>query len=100
MRCQLICCVFSGVLLFGCGGHHEESLPSSVPVSPISGAAVFMINGGSHSISVLDAERNEVVATIELENANYPHHAYLSNHNSLMLVPVHCRQGARAPHEL
>lgn len=87
-RCHLIYSVLSGSLLFGCGGHHEETLPSSVAVSPIEGPAVFVVNGGSHSISVLDAAQSEVVATIELKNADYPHHAYLSRDSRRLLVAV------------
>ena len=57
---------------------HESNLPSSEPVSPIDFDAIFVVNGGDSSISVVNAASNEVDSTIKLKNVVYPHHLYLS----------------------
>jgi YVTN family beta-propeller protein len=79
----------SGALLCGCGGHHEEpQLPSSQPIEAITGDAVFVVNGGDGSISVIDAQTGELAGTIQLERADYPHHVYLSEDGARLLVAV------------
>ena len=89
IRHNLSSLALSGTLLCGCGGHHEESqLPSSQPIEPIAGDAVFVVNGGDGSISVIDAETNALAGTIQLEHADYPHHVYLSDDGKRLLVAV------------
>jgi YVTN family beta-propeller protein len=78
----------SGALLCGCGGHEESPLPSSQPIAPVAGAAVFVVNGGDGSLSVIDAASNQVAGTILLEHAAYPHHVYLSEDGTRLLVAV------------
>jgi YVTN family beta-propeller protein len=46
------------------------------------------VNGGSHSISVIDADKSAVIATIELLRASFPHHVSLSADRSRLLVAV------------
>src|SRR5262249_24108026 len=60
--------------------------PSSVPVSPIAGDAVFVVNGGDQSISVVGPASASVVSTIQLENVMFPHHIYLSPDRSKLAV--------------
>lgn len=77
----------------GCNNEHAghggtTEAPSSVAVSPITFDAVFAVNGGSNSISVIDAGAKSVASTIQLTNAMYPHHIYLSADRSKMLVAV------------
>jgi YVTN family beta-propeller protein len=88
IRCSLSAIALSGVLLYGCGGGHEAQSPTSQPVEPIIGDAVFVVNGGDNSIGVIDAESNELVGTIQLEHAEYPHHVYLSEDGRRLLVAV------------
>jgi YVTN family beta-propeller protein len=88
IRRSLIVFALSGALLHGCGGGHEAQSPTSQPVEPITGDAVFVVNGGDNSISVIDAESNELVGTIQLEHAEYPHHVYLSEDGRRLLVAV------------
>jgi YVTN family beta-propeller protein len=80
----------SGALLCGCGGHHEEpQLPSSEPIEPVTGDAVFVVLGGNvGSIAVIEPAANEVTARILLEHAEYPHHVYLSEDGTQMLLAV------------
>lgn len=40
----------------------------------ISSNAVYVVNGGSSSISVIDMVKNEVIKTIKLDNVAFPHH--------------------------
>ncbi|HLL23383.1 MAG TPA: YncE family protein, partial [Kofleriaceae bacterium] len=74
-------------LLGACGGHQTEEI-DSVPIAPISGEAVFVVNGGGNSISVIDVMRDEVVGTIALLGVEYPHHIYASPDGSTLLVAV------------
>jgi YVTN family beta-propeller protein len=74
-------------VVVGCG-HHTAREPSSIPITPITSDAIYVVNGGESSISVIDATANEVVGTIELVDADYPHHIYLSPDRSSLLVAV------------
>jgi YVTN family beta-propeller protein len=80
----------SGALLCGCGAPHEEpQLPSTQPIEPITGDAVFVVLGGNGgSIAVIDPETNELAGRIELEHAEYPHHVYLSEDGTQMLLAI------------
>jgi YVTN family beta-propeller protein len=82
--------VLSGALLCGCSAPHEEpQLPSSVPIEPITGDAVFVVIGGNGgSIAVIEPATNELVGRIELEHAEYPHHIYLSEDGTRLLVAI------------
>ena len=76
-------------ILFALGAcAHESEAPSTIPIEPVSGDAVFVVNGGESSISVSDAARDEVVGTIELSGVDYPHHVYLSPDRGTLLVAV------------
>jgi YVTN family beta-propeller protein len=68
-----------------CGGGEP---PSSEPVDAIDFDALFVVNGGDSSISVIDTGSNEVRSTIRLINALFPHHLYLSADRSEMLLAV------------
>jgi YVTN family beta-propeller protein len=57
-------------------------------MAPIAGDAVFVINGGDDSISVIDPTTNKVTGTIKLANASWPHHIYLSHDKSMLGVGV------------
>ncbi len=72
-------------LLAGC---HEAGPPSSVPIPAIAFDALYVVNGDDGTISVLDAATSQVAATIALENADYPHHIYLSPDRSRLAVAV------------
>jgi YVTN family beta-propeller protein len=73
--------------LMGCG-HHSMSDPSSIPITPITTDAVYIVNGGESSISVIDATTDEIAGTIELVDVDYPHHIYLSPDRSTLLVAL------------
>jgi YVTN family beta-propeller protein len=62
--------------------------PSSVPISAISFDAVYVVNGGASSLSVIDAEHVEVAGTIALTNVQFPHHVYISPDRAKLLVAV------------
>ncbi|MDQ3297582.1 MAG: PQQ-binding-like beta-propeller repeat protein [Myxococcota bacterium] len=76
------------VVLGACGGGHETEEIASVPIDPVAGEAVFVVNGGDNSISVIDAARDEVAGTIELLGIDYPHHIYASADRTSLLVAV------------
>lgn len=71
--------------LFAACGHGD---PSSTPIAPVSFDAVFVVNGGSGSIAVINAATGQAAGTIVLKNAEYPHHLYLSPDRSTLAVAV------------
>lgn len=94
----------SGVVVIGGGGNgsgssltngagpaQEMEPPSSIPVSPITFDAVYVVNGGdgmNGSISVINADTNTVARTIVLTGAMWPHHIYMSADRTKLLVAV------------
>lgn len=62
--------------------------PSTTPVAAVTFDALFVVNGGDDTISVIDTERNEVASTISLQNARYPHHISLSADRSRLALAV------------
>lgn len=83
MRVPSLCLVFAAG---ACA--HEAGAPSSIPIEPISSNAVFVVNGGDNSITVIDAATEEVAGRIELVDVDYPHHIYLSSDRTTLLVAV------------
>ena len=77
-----------GVVLVAGACAHEGGDPSSVPIEPITDDAVFVVNGGDNTITVIDAVTDEVAGTIDLINVSYPHHIYLSADASTLVVAV------------
>lgn len=75
------------VLVLGCSGH-EQAAPTSTPIEPITTEAVFVVNGGDASISVIDTGSDTVIGTIVLHDADFPHHVYLDAGGDRMLVAV------------
>lgn len=67
---------------------HASGAPSSEPISSIGHDALFVVNGGDNTISVIDTERNELVDTIRLKDASFPHHLYLNADTSQMVLAV------------
>lgn len=80
------------------GGMHADAMgpthggmgtaPSSVAVAPVTGDALFVVNGGDSSVSVIDPRTNAVVSTIRLQDAAYPHHIYASHDRTRVAVAV------------
>lgn len=62
--------------------------PSVTPVSAISGDALYVVNGGDNSISVINTETGNVTGTIALKNASYPHHISISPDGQTIALAV------------
>lgn len=62
--------------------------PSSTPIAAVTYNALFVVNGGDSTVSVINAETNEVAGTVALQNAPYPHHLYLSPDRAMMMLAV------------
>lgn len=77
----------ASLVLTGCGGHHDEPL-SSIGIAPVTGDAVFVVNGADQTISVIDAQTDEVFGTIELVGGAFPHHAYLGPDRATLFVAL------------
>lgn len=71
----------------GCSEHMASDL-TSVPIDPVTSDAVFVVNGGDSSITVINAETDEIAGAIDLVGADYPHHIYLSPDRATVLVAV------------
>lgn len=77
---------FAALAVLGaCSGDKQIA---TVPIDPVAGEAVFVVNGGDNSIMVIDANRDEVAGTIELLGIEYPHHIYASPDRTTLLVAV------------
>jgi YVTN family beta-propeller protein len=63
-------------------------LPSTTPLAAITYDALFVVNGGDNSVSVVNANTNEIAGTIALKNAIYPHHLYMSRDRSKLVLAV------------
>lgn len=70
-----------------CGGDMNMP-PSTVPIAAVTTDALYVVNGGDHSISVIDTTRNVVTGTIAMKNAMFPHHIYLSADRASALVAI------------
>jgi YVTN family beta-propeller protein len=60
--------------------------PSSTPVAAVSFDALYVVNGGDSSISIINTATNKVASTIALQNAVFPHHIYMSADRASLLV--------------
>lgn len=72
-------------------GHHtatSEGALSTIPIPAISGDAVYVVNGGDSSISVINPLTNQVLGTIAIQNGMFPHHIYLSADRASLLVAI------------
>lgn len=47
-------------------------------LSADSSRVLYIINGGSSSVSLLDLNTNQVIKTLKLKKGSFPHHAYLN----------------------
>jgi YVTN family beta-propeller protein len=74
------------VAVSACGHDEHGGPPGSVPITAVQTDAVYVINGGDATITVIDAQSNAVLGTIALENMVYPHHIYQGAAGSRLLV--------------
>lgn len=78
------CCV--SILAIACS--EDLADPTSTPIAPITHDALFVVNGGDSTISVIDTTTDEVAGLIQLQHVTYPHHVYLSGDQATMLIAV------------
>ncbi len=52
--------------------------PSTVAIPIITSDALYVVNGGSNSLTVINTSTNEVAGTIVLKDVTFPHHLSLS----------------------
>lgn len=78
--------------VFGCGehgdGHRSMVLPTTRAIPAIDRAAVFVVNGGDASLSVIDAVTFEPLGTIVIENASFPHHIRVNPDRSKLVLSI------------
>ena len=76
----------------GCGtmdmGDGSSDKPSTMPIPAITYDAVFVVNGGDNSMSVIDTSNNKVAATISMQNVSFPHHVNLSPDGMSLVVAI------------
>jgi YVTN family beta-propeller protein len=91
---SIITVSFIGVLLLGCNEHVAEDHTIhpganeivSTEIPAISYNALFVVNGNSNSISVINTDSAKVAATISFSNASYPHHVGMNSSRSKLAV--------------
>lgn len=84
---SLVCLLSLGLLACGHASTPEGTL-STIPIPVVTGDALFVVNGGDNSLSVIDTANNKVSGTIAIQNGMFPHHIYLSADRSSLLVAV------------
>jgi YVTN family beta-propeller protein len=79
---------FIGPLALGCGSSSPSEPKPTVATwtSPFPDASLLVANGGSGSISVIDAATLQVVQTIDIDPDLRPHHLSLSFHRRALLI--------------
>lgn len=82
----------STLLIFqGCSMKMEDTMaenPSTTPIAAIDFDALFVVNGGEHSISVINTNTQEETSVIKLMGATFPHHLYLSPDHLFLALAV------------
>lgn len=77
------------VIALGLGGCSSmNNAPMTEPLASVPAQALFVINGGDSSISVIDTSTNSVAGTIAIKNASFPHHIYKNADGSRLAVAV------------
>ena len=97
MKSALILCGVS--LLFACGGASTAANdagtvpppnvipgPTSTAIAPVTDDAIYVVNGGDDSMSVIDAQTNALLGTIKFSGAFFPHHVNVSADGSKLAV--------------
>ncbi len=69
-------------------GASQRPLPNSIAISAVTEDALFVVNGGDNTVSVIDPVQQRVVGTIALRNAKFPHHIYASQDQKRLAVAV------------
>lgn len=82
-RCSLCLVAVCGI---GCSTERSVEGPSSEPIEGIGRDAVFVVNGGDATISVVDPSTGALVGDITLVGVEYPHHAYLDGVGARLYV--------------
>ncbi len=65
-----------------------STAPTTVPIAAIDYDALFVVNGASNSVSVINTSTNKVTGTIKLKNAVYLHHIYMNADGSKLALAV------------
>lgn len=66
----------------------DAGAPSTRGVLDVDSDAVYVVNGGSNSLSVVNAATGKVAGTVTFQNARYPHHINLSPDRSELVVSI------------
>jgi len=87
LRRSVILTGLGGLLLgvMSCKGDGDKDKRGQFSVTS---DALYVVNGASHNLSVLDAGSGIVTATVPLEDAQYPHHISLSPDGTKLAVAV------------
>ena len=88
----LIALILTGSMAAGCS-NKDQSTEQTQPTSATTqnsaiNNAVFVVNGGSNSISVIDPTANKVTQTISLKDVSFPHHIALNPTKDKLAVGV------------
>ncbi len=75
-------------VVMSCGDSSKSDNPAveSASLGTVTYDAVYVVNGGSNSLSVIDAVQGSVKGTVALKGVSYPHHINLSPDRSMFMV--------------
>ncbi len=78
--------LITSVAAVGCS--HMAMEPGSEPIAALTTSAIYVVNGETADISVINPATDAVVGTVRLTDAMYPHHIYLSPDRSLLAIAI------------
>lgn len=64
----------------------KKEATTNTKMEAVSYDAIYVVNGGSNTISVLDANDSAVKGTVTLKGVSYPHHINMSPDRSMFMV--------------
>ncbi|MBN8568049.1 MAG: YncE family protein [Ignavibacteria bacterium] len=73
---------------FIAGCKNDTVLPTSPSSNEVTYNAVYVVNGGSNSISVIDISTDSLRQTISLPSVNWPHHINMNNTKTKIALGV------------
>ena len=94
MRALPLACLLALPLLAGCPqdghGDHDHAGPGDLGVrplaAPVTGDSVWVVNGGSNGVTVIDAATRTVRGTVGLVGTRFPHHVNLSPDGAFLVI--------------
>lgn len=87
---KLVASLFVSLSIYSCKKHeqHTEKHTNSTNTLNINYPALFVVNGASNNVSVINLSDNTVRDTISLNGAKFPHHIYLNPAKTKLAIGI------------